>query len=107
MARGNGGEFGGGTGRQYGRRREKGWKPWRPTADKEALFEQVLGVFDRYREQLPLTVRQIFYILIGMGLIEKDQGVLNSLNDMLTNARRARRVDWRWLRDSPVGAGED
>jgi hypothetical protein len=36
---------------------------WRPQPKTETLLEQVEAILEKYREHLPLTIRQIFYRL--------------------------------------------
>jgi len=58
-----------------------------------------LAVLVEYAEQLPLTVRQVFYRLVGLGRVPKSrQSYLNVAED-LTMARRAGLVDWDDIRD--------
>lgn len=52
------------AGRENGRRRPRGYADWRPQAATKALLGDVEDVLDRYREHLPLTIRQVFYALV-------------------------------------------
>ncbi len=42
-----------------------GYQPWSPDRATERILAQVNDVLDEYREHLPLTIRQIFYRLVG------------------------------------------
>jgi hypothetical protein len=45
--------------------RPRGFVDWRPRAATLALLDKVQGVLDEYADYLPLTVRQVFYRLVG------------------------------------------
>jgi hypothetical protein len=53
------------SGRTYTSTRVRGFAPWSPRDDTLTLLDQVNGIFEEYRAQLPLTNRQIFYRLVG------------------------------------------
>jgi hypothetical protein len=44
---------------------------WRPQPKTEALLGQVKAILEEYRDHLPLTIRQIFYRLVGAHSYEK------------------------------------
>jgi len=52
--------------RDNGRRRPRGYADWAPQAATRALLDDVDDVLDRYRDHLPLTIRQVFYALVGV-----------------------------------------
>jgi len=52
-----------------------------------------------YREQLPLTLRQIFYRLVGAYAYEKSEAAYKRLVELMNKARRARLVDMDAIRD--------
>ena len=45
--------------------RPRGFIDWRPQKRTRVLLDAVLEVLAEYAEQLPLTIRQIFYRLVG------------------------------------------
>ena len=49
-----------------GKTRPRGFVDWKPQATTRALLDQVQGVLDEYANYLPLTVRQVFYRLVGL-----------------------------------------
>ena len=51
--------------RENGRKRPRGYAPWRPQAKTRLLLDQVAAILDEYADHLPLTVRQVFYRLVG------------------------------------------
>jgi hypothetical protein len=79
--------------------RVRGFAPWKPQADTRELLEQVQAVFDEYADYLPLTLRQIFYRLVGKYEYEKTEQAYNNLCEHLNRARRARMVPMDFIRD--------
>lgn len=63
------------------------------------LLEQVQLVLEEYREQLPLTCRQIFYRLVGRFSYPKDERAYRRLTEMLGLARRGRVIPFDAIRD--------
>jgi hypothetical protein len=66
------------------------------------VLGQVLEVLEEYAAHLPLTVRQIFYRLIGAYGYEKDLKAYKRLCEYLNRARRARLIGFDALRDDGV-----
>ncbi len=89
-------------GRENGHRRPKGYAPWRPQHKTRELLEQVEAVLDEYDDQLPLTVRQIFYRLVGAYSYEKTERAYKRLGEHLVRARRARLLAFDAIRDDGV-----
>lgn len=46
--------------------RVKGFATWRPQKKTLALLEDIDAVLEEYSGYLPLTIRQIFYRLVGI-----------------------------------------
>jgi hypothetical protein len=88
--------------RENGHRRPKGYAPWRPQRETRTLLEAVGRVLDEYAEQLPLTVRQIFYRLVGVGAIDKTERAYERLGNHLVRARRARLLPFAAIRDDGI-----
>jgi len=88
--------------RENGHRRPKGYADWRPQAKTCALLEQVNAVLDEYYDFLPLTVRQIFYRLVGAYEYDKTESAYARLGDHLVRARRARLIPFEAIRDDGV-----
>jgi hypothetical protein len=59
-------------------------------------------VLDEYAQQLPLTVRQIFYRLVGAHAYEKTERAYRRLCEHLVRARRARLLPFESIRDDGV-----
>ena len=71
---------------------------YRPRS-KAALLEQVQLVLVEYRDQLPLTCRQIFYRLVGRFDYEKTENAYSRLQEMLVLARRGGVIPFDHIRD--------
>jgi hypothetical protein len=63
---------------------------WRPQQKTLRRMAQVLEILSEYEQQLPLTIRQIFYRLVARYEYEKTINAYSNLSQMLTTARRAR-----------------
>lgn len=85
--------------RQYKKTRARGLAPWRPQGKSLELLEQVRAVFLLYTDFLPLTVRQVFYSLVGRYDYSKDELAYDRLGEMLNRARRAGLLPFEWMRD--------
>jgi hypothetical protein len=59
----------------------------------------VRGVLDEYEDYLPLTIRQIFYRLVGAHNYEKTEHAYARLCEHLNRARRARIIPMASIRD--------
>jgi hypothetical protein len=79
--------------------RVRGLAVWRPRARSLALVEQVEAIFAEYADFLPLTIRQIFYRLVGVHGYEKTEGAYKRLGDALNRARRSGIISWETIRD--------
>ncbi len=81
----------------------KGYYPqWRPRDKTKVLLGQVLEIFDDYAEQLPLTLRQVFYVLVANYMYEKTERAYKRLGDHLNMARRAGWIPFENLRDDSL-----
>src|SRR6516165_1490135 len=86
-------------GAQRIRTRARGFAPWSPEKATLALLDQVKGVIDEYVDYLPLTIRQIFYRLVGAHEYEKTERGYQRLVEHLNRARRARIISMDVIRD--------
>ena len=59
--------------------RVRGFAPWSPQAATLELLEQVRAVLDEYEDYLPLTIRQIFYRLVGAHNYDKTEQAYDRL----------------------------
>src|SRR4051794_28008144 len=81
----------------------KGYYPqWKPRKKTQALLDQVGEIFENYANHLPLTLRQVFYILVANYHYEKTENAYDSLGNHLNMARRAGRIPFEYLRDDSL-----
>jgi hypothetical protein len=92
------------SGQVYEFARDKGYvRSWRLQGKTRQLLAQVEEVLALYEAQLPLAIRQVFYVLVGRYEFDKTEGAYkNTLVETLITARRAGRLDWRKLRDDTL-----
>ena len=81
------------------RTRVRGFAPWSPQGATLELLEQVRAVLGEYEDHLPLTIRQIFYRLVGAHNYEKTERAYARLCEHLNRARRARVISMDAIRD--------
>ncbi|SFB82568.1 hypothetical protein [Tropicimonas isoalkanivorans] len=75
---------------------------YRPSTSTRALLSQAQEVLDEYRQYWPLTIRQIFYRLVGAHGYDKTEGAYKRLCHHLANARRGRWISFDAIRDDGV-----
>ena len=75
---------------------------YRPRTDTLALLDAVRAVLDEYQEHWPLTVRQVFYRLIGAHGFDKSEAFYGRLCHHLANARRGGVIPFDAIRDDGV-----
>ena len=69
-------------GAQRGRVRPRGFiTGWTPRPDTCALLDQVRAILREYDAHLPLTLRQIFYRLVGVHDYEKTERAYDRLGE--------------------------
>lgn len=79
---------------------------YRPHAKTIAVLADVTAVLNEYRNHWPLTVRQIFYRLVGKFEYPKTEHFYRTLTDHLSNARRGRWIPFEAIRDDGVSVVE-
>ena len=83
-----------------GKTRPRGFiDDWKPQAKTQWLLDQVQAVFDEYANYLPMTVRQVFYRLVGAHGYQKTEQAYERLSEILNKARRAQIVPMAAIRD--------
>jgi len=90
------------AGRENGRRRPRGYADWAPQTATRVLLADVDDVLARYQEHLPLTIRQVFYALVGAERLDKTELAYARLGEHLNRARRAGLIDFDAIRDDGV-----
>jgi len=81
------------------RTRPRGFVDWQPDANSKLLLEDVNAVLAEYANYLPLTIRQIFYRLVGAHDYPKTENDYKRLCRMLNRARRAELISMEYIRD--------
>jgi hypothetical protein len=79
--------------------RPRGFAAWRPQQKTLSRLLAVQDVLDQYSDYLPLTIRQIFYRLVGTDVIGKSEKEYGNLCELLNRARRAQIVPMDAIRD--------
>ena len=88
------------SGRTYTSTRVRGFEKWSPREDTLTVVRRVQAILVQYQAQLPLTNRQIFYILVGSEQgFPKTEKAYARLCEYLNRARRARMIDFAAIRD--------
>ncbi len=86
--------------------RPKGYAAWRPHQKTRIIMRQVQEILVDYEEHLPLTVRQIFYRLVGAYGYTKTEPAYARLCDYLVRARRSGMISFDALRDDGLSVME-
>lgn len=79
--------------------RPKGYMQWTPRPEHATLVRQVKTVLDEYASYGPMTVRQVFYRLVGEYGYDKTELAYKRLAELLVKARRAQLVSFGSIRD--------
>jgi site-specific DNA-methyltransferase (adenine-specific) len=80
-------------GAQRGRTRPHGFAPWSPQPETLELLARVNAVLREYADHLPLTLRQIFYRLVGPHGYEKTERAYQRLSEHLVPQMSADYID--------------
>jgi len=72
---------------------------WNPYLKARVTLECLEDIFGEYESYLPLTQRQIYYRLVGAYGYDNSPKTEDDLQEVLDNARRARRIPFAWVRD--------
>lgn len=75
------------------------YRAYQPEPPTRRLFGQVQEILHEYREHLPMTVRQVFYRLVGAYGYPKDANAAERLGEALQRGRRAGLIPFEALRD--------
>jgi hypothetical protein len=79
--------------------RVRGLAAWNPQQKTRLLLASVQAVLEEYWEHLPLTVRQVFYRLVGAHGYPKSEKAYNRLGEHINRARRAGIIPFSSIRD--------
>ena len=75
---------------------------WNPEDKTIELIDNIRNVLDENIEILPLTLRQIFYMLHSDYGFDKTEKSYKRLCEIATKARRSRRLDMTSIRDDEL-----
>jgi hypothetical protein len=81
------------------RTRPRGFETWSPRPSTLEFLAAVRGVLREYHAYLPLTIRQIFYRLVGTTGYDKTEAAYERLCETLNRARRAGLIPFSAIRD--------
>jgi len=79
--------------------RPRGFKDWNPQPATAQLIVQVEEILNANSDILPLTLRQIFYMLVSGYNYDKTEKAYNRLTEAMNRARRAQLVAMDAIRD--------
>lgn len=81
-------------------RRARGPQPhWRPRRETVRVLTAVDAVLDRYCDHLPVSLRQLFYVLPSDGVLAKTERDYRRMCEYVGMARRSGWVSWDVIRD--------
>jgi hypothetical protein len=86
--------------------RVRGLAPWQPRSNTVDLLRKVNAVLEEYRKHQPLTLRQIFYRLVGAHGYAKTETAYARLGEHLNRARRAGLIPFSAIRDDGTAVAE-
>jgi hypothetical protein len=73
---------------------------WSPRAQTRELIADVSALLDEFRDYWPLSVRTVYYRLLGTGKYPKGAGLASRVSEHVSNARRAGVIPWEAISDS-------
>ena len=79
--------------------RPRGFAPWNPQKKSRALLARIEAVLAEYEYYLPLTIRQVFYRLVGKFGYDKTENAYDRLCETFNRARRAGLISFDAIRD--------
>ena len=82
--------------------RPRGFAPWSPEPQNIAILEMIQAVLDEYADHLPLTMRQVWYRLVGTRGFAKTEKAYKQLLEIGNRARRAGMLRFDDIRDDGV-----
>lgn len=81
-------------------KRPRGPQPnWRPQRETRRVLAAVFDVLGRYRAHLPISCRQLFYVLVSDEVLGKTEREYKRLCEYAGMARRAGLIRWDAIRD--------
>jgi hypothetical protein len=72
---------------------------WRPKRETLRVLTAVDAILVRYRDHLPVSLRQMFYVLLSDGVLAKTEREYKRMCEYAGMARRSGRIPWDAIRD--------
>jgi len=88
--------------------RVKGFHPWTVYSKTAPLLADIQDVIEEYREYLPMTIRQVFYRLVGRGYA-KSEDFYGQVREVCNRGRRSGKISFAAIRDDGIShlGGDD
>lgn len=83
----------------------RGYAAWKPKAEAAYWLTQVREVLADYKQEWPLSNRQLFYRLVAERGYSKTEKDYDDLTKIVSRGRRAGYIDWAAIRDGGLGTG--
>ena len=64
--------------------------------NREGIEDALMEFAERYR---PVTVRQLYYQCVVLGLVVKDEGSYKKVDKLVKKLRENETMPWDWVRD--------
>lgn len=84
----------------------RGYASWKPKGEAAYWVTKAAEVLRAYRQEWPLSNRQLFYRLVAEHGYSKTEKAYGQLTTYVSRARRAEFIDWRAIRDGGLGTSE-
>jgi hypothetical protein len=82
-----------------GHTRPKGYMDWKPRPETARVVKQAIEIINEYKKYGPMTVRQIFYRLVGNYGYDKTEKAYKRLCEYMVKARRSQIIPFHHIRD--------
>jgi hypothetical protein len=82
--------------------RVRGMASWTPQPATLAVIALVKAILTEYANYLPLTIRQIFYRLVGIHNYDKTEKAYKRLGEYLNRGRRSGMIPFDAIRDDGI-----
>ncbi len=82
--------------------RVRGFAEYTPQRKTRELIDAVRAVQERYQDHLPITCRQLFYVLVTQGALDKTEKEYTRLCEMMSRARRGKLICFSSIRDDGI-----
>lgn len=79
--------------------RPKGYMNWNPKQESMDRLGEIKAILVEERAELPLTARQIFYMMVGRKNYPKTEQAYGNLCNLMVKARRAQMLPFNAIRD--------